>query len=50
MECSDGGFRKFFILDGVFLIFGSIRCHMFIVVAVNHVLRNYRRIFHKTSE
>lgn len=47
---SKGGFRKCLILDGLFLTFGSIRCHMFFVVAMNHALRDYRRIFHKTSE
>jgi len=28
-ECSEGGFRKCLILDGVFLTFGSIRCRFF---------------------
>jgi len=50
MECSKGGFRKCLISDGLFLTFGSIGCHMFFVVAMNHALRDYRRIFHKISE
>lgn len=47
MEYSERGSRKCLILDGIFLNFGSIRCHMFFVVAVNHALRDYRRIFKK---
>jgi len=50
-KCSEGGFRKCLILAGIFLGFGlSGVFFFFFLVAVKHALRDYMRMFHKTSE